>query len=563
MVALHYGITDARLEGLKSPGLIKDFSKVMTKVSQWPMSTEGTLLLFSHEFVCLSVRGNKAIKQSLEVDDYVVGSYWTPEVLGLQGIHKLRLSNKLQLSVTSVPIADSESGVLGYISYIDDSKNALDSVQFILMMIAECLVEMSANRRQLKGINFNQQYIDASKACFLVLDDDGFVLHCSQAFLERFTVSEGDIINTSVFETFLFPPKVKSLIAEGGEINGDNVDFDFAGQLQQYRVTMLPIAGGCRVLRFSDASEATTRADKKHRLASTLERYHTESPAMQRVISAAKACMKNTSPIYILGEEGTGKRSLAHTMHNSCSRFSEGPFVAVNLHSAKREDLSELLLGSDEEGNKSKFELANGGTLYIERIDLLPGVLQAALTHIILTKTLFDFNTNKSTSLDFRLITSSINPLEDLVHERRFCPSLYYYLTGASLSLPNLQNRTEDISLIIDRKLSELYGDNSAVDDSLRHLLLEHAKRRVWAGNISELAKWIEHAFLHRDNVLLDAESVDAMSVVATPIQLLDDIEKREIANALALLNRKYVDVAEQLGISLSTLRRKIAKYDL
>lgn len=562
MVELHYGLSDVRLEGLKTPSLIKDFIKVITKVGQWPMTAEGAFLLFSHEFVCLSVRGNKAIKLALEDDAHVVGHYWAPEILGLQDTHTLRLgNNKLRYSVFSAPIVEPENGVLGYVTYIHESADALNNVYFNLIMMAECIVEMSINRRQMQGIDFNQQFIDVSKACFLVLDDEGFVVHGSRAFLDQFCISASNIINASIFETFLFPPKVRSMIVEGTEINGDSVDFDFGGQLQQYKLTMLPIASNYRILCFTAIDEVATRSEKKHRLVSTLDRYKTQSPLMQRVIATAKECMKSTSSIYILGEEGTGKRSLALTIHNSCSRFSEGPFVAVNLHSVKKEDLSSLLLG--DEGEKSKFELANGGTLYIERIDLLPGVLQAALTHIILTNTLFDFKTNKSVNLNFRLITSSIRPLEDLVHERRFCPSLYYYLTRVSLTLPNLQNRSEDIALIIDRKLGELYGDASAVDENLRQLLLAHAKNRVWTGNISELAKWIEHTFLHRDNVLLDASSVDAMSVVATPIQSLDDVEKREIANALALLNRRYVDVAEQLGISLSTLRRKIAKYDL
>ncbi|WP_037385107.1 helix-turn-helix domain-containing protein, partial [Serratia sp. DD3] len=200
---------------------------------------------------------------------------------------------------------------------------------------------------------------------------------------------------------------------------------------------------------------------------------------------------------------------------------------------------------------------------YIERIDLLPGILQAALTHLILTKALFDIKTKKSINLNFRLITSSLKPLEDLVHERRFCPSLYYYLTRASLCLPNLQNRTEDIALFVDRKLTELYGGQDFVDENFRHFLLNHAQNSIWRGNISELMKWIEHSFLNRGNISQNTSDADSVPAVVRPIMTLEEMEKKEIDNALTLLNRKHIDVAFHLGISLSTLRRKIAKYAL
>lgn len=564
MGTLHYGIQDVRLEGLKSPGLIKDFVQLMAKVSQSSMSTDGIFLLFSHDFVCLSQRGNKSLKSLLEEHEHVVGHYWSPEKLGIQEIYDWRISSKQHLYIKSQPITDSELGVLGYATYIHVDKEMLSHVDVSLMTMTTCLNEMSRCRIQQQAEGFNRHYIETRKACFLVVDNDGFITYGSPEFFAQFETAPNEIINGNLFEYFLFPPKIKSLICDNQVVNGDNVDFDFAGQLKQYKLNLHPIDDSHRILDFSSIEVATDKQEKSHRLISTLDRYTTDSPLMQRVISAAKESVKNTSPIYILGEEGTGKRSLALTIHNSCERFSEGPFIAVNLHSVKPEDLSALLLGTDDgEGAKSKFELANGGTLYIERIDLLPGVLQAALTHIILTKTLFDINTNKSVDLNFRLITSSIKPLEDLVHERRFCPSLYYYLTGASLVLPNLQKRTEDIPMIVERKLSELYGGRDAVDENLLGFLLEYASNRIWSGNISELAKWIEHTFLHRDSMLLDASAAGMMSCVATPIQPLEEIEKREIANALVVLNRQYVDVSNQLGISLSTLRRKIAKYSL
>lgn len=564
MGTLHYGIKDSRLEGIKSPTLIEDYAQVISKISSLPMGMEGVFLLFSHEFICLSLSGNKAIKALLETQNHLIGNYWPPEILGLQEVFHFRLSCKQSLSVMSVPITDSRRGVLGYVTYIHTDPTALKNADVTLTMMADYLLEMSHHRHQQQKETLNCQYIDFRKACFLMVDNDGVIIHASQAFFEQFNIQQSDVINVNLFDLFLFPPKIKYLITEGTSIDGENVDFDFIGQLQQYKLHMNVIDRQHRMLDFSPIEMMVSAQDKSHRLAFTLDRYITESPDMQRVIAAAKESIKNTSPIYIMGEEGTGKRSLALTIHDSCERYSEGPFIAVNLHSVKKEDLSTLLLGSDEgEGTKSKFEMANGGTLYIERIDLLPGVLQAALTHIILTKTLFDINTNESVNLNFRLITSSIKRLEDLVHERRFCPSLYYYLTGASLVLPNLQNRLEDIPLIVERKLTELYGRREAIDESLYSLLLEHARQRVWAGNISELSKWIEHTFLHRDSVLLDASSVEAMSIVATSIQPLDDIEKREIANALAVLNRQYAEVAKQLGISLSTLRRKIIKYSL
>lgn len=556
-----YHVSEPRLEGTKSPEMIKDFIRLMSKVGQLELNEKGVFILFSHEFVSLSLRGSKALKQELETLGLSVGSYWQPDSIGLAEIVNFRLRNKQQVSIFALPIMSHEGRALGYIAYLNEATAGHSNQEYVLTVLAEYLAQTCGLRQQSIDEKINHLFVEEQHATFLALDNEGFIVHASEPFCHQFNIRATELINVSIYEYFIFPPKVKSQIAQGMPFNVDSVDFDFAGELKQLCVTYSRLDSSFKLLKFSRPIEKAT--DNALRLLPTLERFETESVVMNRVLNSAKEAVKGSSPIYIMGEEGTGKRSLALAIHNSCDRFKEGPFIAVNLHSAKREDLSALLLGGENgSGTKSKFELANGGTLYIERIDLLPGVLQAALTHIILTKTLFDINTNTSVNLNFRLITSSIWPLEDLVHERRFCPSLYFYLTGATLQIPNLQSRSDDIPMLVKRKLLELAGNENAIEDSFLQAMLEYAEKRVWSGNIAELFKWLEHTYLNRENLIIDANLVES-AALGSPIQPLEEIEKREIANALSMLDRKYNIVADQLGISLSTLRRKIAKYEL
>ncbi|MGR5130859.1 sigma 54-interacting transcriptional regulator [Vibrio alfacsensis] len=556
-----YHVSEPRLEGTKSPEMIKDFIRLMSKVGQLELNEKGVFILFSHEFVSLSLRGSKALKQELETLGLSVGSYWQPDSIGLAEIVNFRLRNKQRVSIFALPIMSHEGRALGYIAYLNETEVEHLNQEYVLTVLAEYLAQTSGLRQQSIDEKINHLFVEEQQATFLALDNEGFIVHASEPFCHQFNIRATELINASIYEYFIFPPKVKAQIAHGMPFNVDSVDFDFVGELKQLCVSYSLLDSSFKLLKFSRPIEKAT--DNALRLLPTLERFETESVVMNRVLNSAKEAVKGRSPIYIMGEEGTGKRSLALAIHNSCDHFKEGPFIAVNLHSAKREDLSALLLGGENgSGTKSKFELANGGTLYIERIDLLPGVLQAALTHIILTKTLFDINTSTSVNLNFRLITSSIRPLEDLVHERRFCPSLYFYLTGATLQIPNLQSRSGDIPMLVKRKLLELAGNESAIEGSFLQAMLEYAEKRVWSGNIAELFKWIEHTYLNRENLIIDANLVESAALGA-PIQPLEEIEKREIANALSMLDRKYNIVADQLGISLSTLRRKIAKYEL
>lgn len=561
MTTITYNVSEPRLEGMKSPEMIKDFIKLMSKVNQLELNEHGVFILFSHDFVSLSLRGNKALKQELEALGLSVGSYWQPDSIGLAEEASLRLKSKQSVLISALPVMSHEGRAFGYIAYLCEEKGGHSTREYVLTILAEYLAQTTGLRQQSTEEKINHLFVEEQQATFLALDNESFIVHASEPFCDQFNIKATDLINASIYEYFIFPPKVKLQLAQGQPFQVDSVDFDFAGELKQLCVTYSQLDSSFKLLKFSYPIEKAT--ENTQRLLPTLERFETDSVVMNRVLNSAKEAVKGNSPIYIMGEEGTGKRSLALTIHNSCERFKEGPFIAVNLHSAKREDLSALLLGGEDgSGTKSKFELANGGTLYIERIDLLPGVLQAALTHIILTKTLFDLNTNTSVNLNFRLITSSIRPLEDLVHERRFCPSLYFYLTGATLQLPNLQNRSEDIPMLLKRKLVELAGNETAIEDSFLQAMLEYAEKRVWSGNIAEMYKWLEHTFLNRENLVIDANSVESASL-DSPIQPLEEIEKREIANALSMLDRKYNTVAERLGISLSTLRRKIAKYEL
>ncbi|MGF1727624.1 sigma 54-interacting transcriptional regulator [Photobacterium nomapromontoriensis] len=557
---------ESRVENIKSPEMIKDFIKTITKINHLELFNHGVFIFFSHDFISLSLRGCRETKDQLQALAINVGTYWYREEMGLKEPSVISRGGKsAKLTIISVPVSHPTMGILGYVSYLCDAEKNVMQAGSLLTILADYLGELELNRRHRMEDTANNLFIEYQQSCFLMLDNEGFIVHASKDFYTSFNTESVDIINYNLFEFFIFPPKIKCKITQNIPVIEENIDFDFSGEIKHLSMTFNAINAGLNIIVFCAPKVANKKSVIKsdNRLLPTLEAFETHSPLMRRVINSAKEAVKNTSPIYILGEEGTGKRSLALTIHNSCNTFKDGPFIAVNLHSVSKADMSDLLLGAEgSDAAKSKFELANGGTLYIERIDLLPGVLQAALTHIILTKTLFDINTNTSIDLNFRLITSSIKPLDDLVHERKFCPSLYFYLTGATLSLPSLHERAEDIPYLINKKLKTLDVSQDTVDQTLSQTFQEYALNRTWAGNMAELFKWVEHTYLNKDHLLMESQTAGA-SALGTPIQTLEELEKREISNALSILNRKYVEVAEQLGISQSTLRRKIAKYGI
>ncbi len=302
-----------------------------------------------------------------------------------------------------------------------------------------------------------------------------------------------------------------------------------------------------------------------------------DSPAIRKVRTAiAKISQAPQTTVLLTGESGVGKSLAARIIHYS-SFPADAPFVDINC-SALPENLIEAELFGYEKGafthatasRAGLLEEARGGTLFLDEIGELPLNLQAKLLKVIETKTFRRLGSNKSISVETRIISASNRNLAAEVAARRFREDLYYRLNVAALNLPPLREMDEDLLLIADHLLKlfniELKRRVTGFTPAARQKLLDYH----WPGNVRELSNCIERALIFLDRAQVDAEDLSILESTATPADgewkvpptglHLEEVERRLILSALETAGNNKTKAARLLGISRDTLRYRLEK---
>ncbi|HQG66797.1 MAG TPA: sigma 54-interacting transcriptional regulator [Smithella sp.] len=302
---------------------------------------------------------------------------------------------------------------------------------------------------------------------------------------------------------------------------------------------------------------------------------HGENVFFKSVMEEARVISKSTSNVLLLGESGTGKDILAQAIHNASPR-KNGPYVAINCAAIPRDLIASELFGyaegaftgSRRGGNQGKFELADGGTIFLDEIAETPLEIQAALLRVIEDKCVTRIGGNHVRTVDVRIISATNKNLIEEVNTGNFRKDLYYRLNVFNIHLPPLRERTDDIPLLVDvfikKYESTLRKTISHVDEKVLNIFLQHS----WPGNVRELQNVVERMVNYASSSrltpsLIPPEIADVRR--AHPhldLESPEEKEKRLIRHMLTLKFSKN-NIAEQLGMSRTTLFRKIKKYGL
>lgn len=303
------------------------------------------------------------------------------------------------------------------------------------------------------------------------------------------------------------------------------------------------------------------------------------SKAIKHAIEIAKSYSKTSSTVLINGETGTGKEMFAQSIHNYSDRRSK-PFVAINCAALPESILESELFGYDEgaftgskKGGKiGLFELAHGGTIFLDEVAEIPMNLQAQLLRVLQEKQIRRLGSEKIIPVDVRVIAATNKELIDEVKKDKFRKDLFYRLNILKLLLPPLRERKEDIKEIgisfIKKRNYKLYNENK----SQFYKIFSYLERHNWYGNVRELENVLERIMVILNEGIYNFNSYKELldKVLYIDSEALSDIvtskisyEKDMIYDALLNANWNRNKAAKVLGISRTTLWRRMKKYNI
>ncbi|NOR12818.1 MAG: response regulator [Candidatus Aminicenantes bacterium] len=303
-----------------------------------------------------------------------------------------------------------------------------------------------------------------------------------------------------------------------------------------------------------------------------------KSEAMEAMLDVVKKVSPSESTVLISGESGTGKEILAREIHKHSLR-RDGPFVVVDC-GALVETLFESELFGHVRGSftgayetkHGRFELANGGTVFLDEISNISLNIQAKLLRVIQEKEVTRVGSAKSIKIDVRIIAATHEDLAEAVKGGKFREDLFYRLSVVPIHVPPLRERKEDIPLLVDHFLLKYNKRAKKNIQSVSPQILEALRAYDWPGNIRELENTIERAIVLTRNDQLGLEDLiyhgigsglSFLEPVGGKYKTLDEIEKEYIKAVIRAHHGNKSKTAKILSIDRKTLLSKLKRYNI
>ena len=294
------------------------------------------------------------------------------------------------------------------------------------------------------------------------------------------------------------------------------------------------------------------------------------SESMIKVLKEVERVAQSNSPVIITGESGTGKELIAKAIHsNSRRKFS--PLVSVHC-GALTESLLESELFGHEKGaftgamynRKGRFEMADGGTIFLDEIATISQKMQIELLRVLETKTFLRVGGNKEITSDFRVICATNKDLKSLVENGTFREDLFYRLNVVNVQIPPLRERTQDIPMLVDHFIKLYCTSMSRNIMTIDQAALKRLEQYDFPGNVRELENMIERAIVVGNEKEIRLKDLPfEKEMTTTSFKSLEDLEKHYILEVLNKYDWNISRSAKVIKVDRVTLYNKIKKYDL
>lgn len=536
----------------------------------------------------------------------IPGTVWTEKTIGTcaHGM-SIQLKSPIQLcgpehfcrifnniSCSSAPVFDVDGNLEGTLSIATPYLHCQNSYSFALVVIMA-----DAIQKELQLLVKNDLLFAKTNDAMIVTNKCGVITKANMVAHRVFKSLSEDLVGSQIDDILEDQPFSKCILKTGDPIMNTNVKIkksqrkkiscsvqtikNYENNNTGYILTLTPLDQESKIGKC--ASGLATKF--------TFENIIGTSPQSMKLKNMAQKIARFNCNILIQGKSGTGKEVYAQAIHNE-SRPA-GPFIAVNCAAIPKSLIESELFGyepgaftgADRLGKPGKIELASDGTLFLDEIGDMPLEVQAVLLRVLEDKIIMRLGGRHYIPVDFRLVTATNKNLLDLVEKDLFREDLYYRISVFKIGIPPLRERGSDIIQLIEHFIS-IYAqaerlDKPTLSNTAKYILLQYH----WPGNVRQLQNVIYYAVCmstegiispeHLPEEILNTYSAPGSDKDQDQIKSLsdgkvlennlsmNDMEKVAIQRALSKTNNHIRDAAKILGISRSTLYRKIETYRL
>jgi len=454
---------------------------------------------------------------------------------------------------------------IGKILAVDDNEDILFSLRLLLKPHVEKIVTIS-NATSIPDVLLNEDFdvilLDMNFTKDAISGQEGFfwlkkILEIDPEAVVLFITAYGDI------------EKSVRAIKEGAS--------DFILKPWQNEKLLATLNAALQLRRSKkEIDQLKSRAKAINNMMNrTFKEFIGNSSEMQKVYTAISKVAATDASVLVLGENGTGKELVARALHSNSNRSDEA-FISVDLTS-----ISETLFESELFGHvkgsftdakidrPGRFEIASGGTLFLDEIGNLPMPLQAKILTVLERREVIRVGSNKSIPIDIRLICATNMPLHQMIEEGKFRQDLLYRINTVEIDLPPLRNRYGDVPLLANH-FFQLY--TKKYKKPLRGFTKEAMKRleeAEWPGNVRELQHVIERAVIMTETEWINPGDLQMriLNKASEDLELdnydLDKVEKTIIVKVMKMHQGNISKAAAELGLTRTSLYRRMEKYGL
>jgi PAS domain S-box-containing protein len=552
------------------------------------------LFLSDRDGYILDVMGDKDIIQKANELNFVKGALWTERAVGTNAIGTaLYLDKPIQTigaehyginqhswTCSSAPIHDEEGNTIGCINMSGICYDAHLHTLGIVTAAAESIKKQLALVISYNLLNIT---FDSIVEGMIVIDENFHIKRINDKAESILGITQNEIFKMNIKET-LKDLNFDYMLSNSPQAY-NNIECDFYIRSKRIKCIINAVAMNVNN-KFMGVVITFRETEYVHKLVNKVVGYKatykfhdiiSNNEKMKSVMEFAKKAAKSDCNILIEGPSGTGKELISQSIHNYSKR-SQGPFVAVNCASIPRELVESELFGYDKgaftgaikDGHPGKFELADGGTIFLDELGELPLDIQSKLLRVLDNNKIVRVGGTYEKKLNIRIICATNKRLKEEVKKKTFREDLYYRLNVMNIKTIPLVERKEDIEILAKHFIDILNIKNNDKTKVMSEDYIRNLKKYEWPGNVRELRNAIERDYYSSEDNIIGIEYLDIGEISEyiekskdegiIPIELL---EKDSIINALKFCQGNLVKAAQMLKISRSTMYRKIKKYNI